>query len=316
MANDDSETFHRDEESFPGCDGSRIVFRSTIPEKYSAVAVLCHGLYGHSGRFMHLIQKLAPSGFAFYALDFRGHGLTAGKRGHIGSFRNLVEDLRVLVDRVRGAHPGKPVFFFGHDMGALVVLQYLEDMGDAAPRGGAVLTGTPVPYMNEARPALASSILRYLTPNFSLPGACDPSLEVYDLLEDHRYYNDELRHNRVTPKTWAELEKAAASVDRWIQLIKRPLFFVHGEHDKIADVSGPRNLIKKIERAGNTTAELLVIDEGAHDPIHDWGMEETCEAVEAWWCARVLAETGETIGPLVKKEKKKPAPKKAAAAAE
>ncbi len=301
----DAETFERDEFHFAGYDGEPIYYRTTVPDKFEALVFLCHGLYGHSGRFMHLIQKLAPTGFAFFAMDFRGHGLTKGKRGHIGSFRGLVEDLRILIDRKTMRYPDKPVFLFGHDMGALVVLQYLQDMGNAAPQGGAVLTGTPVPYAHAARPAFCGKLAQWLAPNLQRPGACDPSLEVYDILEDHRYYHDELRHNWITPRTWGELDKAAASVDRWMQLIKRPLFFMHGAHDRLAEVIGPRNLLKKIERAGNTTAELLEIDEGAHDPIHDWGMEEACEAVEAWWCAQLYELKGLQLGPLKPKKKKK-----------
>ncbi len=301
----DSETFDRDEHHFPGNCGDPIFYRSTVPEKVEALVFLCHGLYGHSGRFMHLIQKLAPTGFAFYAPDFRGHGQTAGRRGHIGRFRNLVEDLRNLVTRESGRHPDKPVFFYGHDMGALVVLQYLQDMGASAPPGGAVLAGTPVPYAPAARPAFCGRVMRTLLPGLSLPGACDTSLEVYDTLEDHRYYNDPLRHNRITPRTWGELDKAAASVDRWMQLVKRPLFFIHGENDQIAFVQGAENLKRKVERAGHTTAELLKIDEGAHDPIHDWGMEEASEAVEAWWCQQLYELKGTLLGPLVPKKKKK-----------
>lgn len=90
-----------------------------------------HGLAEHAGRYARFARFLAARGFAVYAHDHRGHGLTVAPGAPQGSFgpepaaRNVVADVAAVHDLIGTEHPGAPVIVFGHSMGALITLNFV-----------------------------------------------------------------------------------------------------------------------------------------------------------------------------------------------
>ncbi len=98
-----------------------------------------HGLHEHAGRYAHVAQRLARSGYTTWAPDHPGHGRSPGQpRQHRlagGHGRGRRRDGRAAA----AAHPGVPVFVYGHSMGGLVAAQYLTGT-PSVPVRGAVLS--------------------------------------------------------------------------------------------------------------------------------------------------------------------------------
>ncbi|MER7520718.1 alpha/beta hydrolase [Streptomyces sp. NPDC126499] len=107
------------------------------------IVQIAHGMGEHAGRYTPLAEHLAGLGYAVYAGDHRGHGLSmhAGP-GHLGAdgWNLLVADIAALTRIARERHPGLPVILLGHSMGSFAAQQYLLD--HAALVDGVALSGT------------------------------------------------------------------------------------------------------------------------------------------------------------------------------
>ncbi len=132
--------------SFASSDGTAVhVYRWTGDGVPKAVVQIAHGMGEHAARYRRLAETLTGAGYAVFADDHRGHGVTAdGPEGHgdLGEhgWNGLVGDIGRLSALARGEFPGVPLVALGHSMGSFALQQYLLDhSGDL---DGAVLTGT------------------------------------------------------------------------------------------------------------------------------------------------------------------------------
>src|SRR5206468_12333768 len=66
--------------------------------------------------------------------DYRGHGRSQGRRGHVNRFSDFVADLDQAIAGARSSWPGIPLSLVGHSHGALVSLAYLLEQGDRPGR--------------------------------------------------------------------------------------------------------------------------------------------------------------------------------------
>ncbi|MFD3746824.1 alpha/beta hydrolase [Nocardia sp. NPDC058633] len=131
--------------TFPSSDGTTIHVRSWLPTETEprGVVQIAHGMGEHSERYGHLAERLAGLGFAVYADDHRGHGLSMGPvPGDLGTdgWNLLVADEVALTEILRERHPGLPVTLIGHSLGSFAVQQYLLDHSDLVDE--VVLSGT------------------------------------------------------------------------------------------------------------------------------------------------------------------------------
>ncbi|MFD3704941.1 alpha/beta hydrolase [Nocardia sp. NPDC058658] len=131
--------------TFPSSDGTSIHVRSWLPTDVEprGVVQIAHGMGEHSERYAHLAEQLAALGFAVYADDHRGHGLSMGPvPGDLGpdGWNLLVADEVALTEILRERHPGLPVTLIGHSLGSFAVQQYLLDHSDLVDE--VVLSGT------------------------------------------------------------------------------------------------------------------------------------------------------------------------------
>ena len=111
-----------------------------------AVVQIAHGLTEHSGRYERLATTLAATGYAVYAGDHRGHGLTAPSRAALGYFADrdgwdkCVDDLWQLNRLIATEQPGLPITLFGHSMGSFMAQHFIALHGDAL--AGTILSGS------------------------------------------------------------------------------------------------------------------------------------------------------------------------------
>jgi alpha-beta hydrolase superfamily lysophospholipase len=97
-----------------------------------AVVQVNHGLAEHAGRYVRFADFLAGRGFHVYAHDHRGHGGTAAPDAPPGRFAardggaKIVADVAAVHDRIAAEHPALPVVVFGHSMGAVIALRFVQ----------------------------------------------------------------------------------------------------------------------------------------------------------------------------------------------
>src|SRR4051794_38590145 len=90
-------------------------WKATTPR---AALLLVHGIAEHSGRYEHVGDAFAADGIDTLSFDLRGHGESGGRRGHIDSFDDFVDDVVELLAERRDL--GVPVVLMGHSLGGLI----------------------------------------------------------------------------------------------------------------------------------------------------------------------------------------------------
>ncbi|MEG9545070.1 lysophospholipase [Mannheimia sp. HC-2023] len=132
-------------------DGLNLHLQKDIPTaRPKAVVVISHGLASHSGVFGDFAKTLNQNDIAVYRFDHRGHGKSDGRDSiHIKSYFEMVEDLRLVVQKAKSKHPNTPVFVLGHSMGGHISALY----------------GTKYPHDVNGF-ILAAGVLRYNQMNF------------------------------------------------------------------------------------------------------------------------------------------------------
>ncbi|RDI50045.1 alpha-beta hydrolase superfamily lysophospholipase [Nocardia mexicana] len=234
--------------------GGGIFWRAWVPEgEVRGVVVLVHGVAEHSGRYEHVGERLARSGFGVYALDHIGHGQSAGGQANIDSMDGAADNVARMLEIATERHPGLPRFVVGHSMGSLVTLY----LATRAPLDVAGIAVSAPPLVIEA----GNPVQRLLAPVLS---RWAPKLGVLQLDSSaisrdpevvRAYDADPLVFSGKLPaRTGAEILRATETVVRRLPRLTVPTLVLHGGADTIAAPSSA-DLIE--QRAG---AKDLTVD--------------------------------------------------------
>lgn len=94
---------------------------TSIPTNPKASIVFAHGICHGAWCWHHFIKFFSSNGFACYAVSYRGHGKSDGKKGGIA---NNTNDVSAAVEKAIQEFPENKVFLVGHSMGGAVVQKY------------------------------------------------------------------------------------------------------------------------------------------------------------------------------------------------
>src|SRR5215207_3074328 len=70
------------------------------PGEAVAILAILPGYGDHSGRYIELMRWMAARGVTCHALDFRGHGRSAGRRGYVRHWDEFLDDLKTFLKTV------------------------------------------------------------------------------------------------------------------------------------------------------------------------------------------------------------------------
>ncbi len=280
----------RDHRTFVDAQGVTIHYYVWAPGRPKAVVQLAHGVGEHALRYEVLAQELVNAGYAVYADDHRGHGMTgvemtdgdSSKMGRLGpgGLRATIQDLRDLSAIIRTDHPELPLVLLGHSWGSLMAQIILND--HAADYDAAVLTGTSyrMPgYMNSgdlnAKHAhLGDTGVEWLSR--------DP--------EVHRLF-------RADPLTFDAKILKLFGVRDGLRLFGRPkrlsrdipLLVMVGDDDPLG---GEPGAVKRVEeyarRGGLTDIELAVYPEARHEVFNELNQADVRRDFIEWMDDRLF----------------------------
>lgn len=91
------------------------------------VVVVLHGIGYHSGPYKVIAESLNPRGIDVYGLDARGHGLSNGGRGFVGTPPQVAADVAAMIQLVKQQRPSAKIFLLGDSMGADFALNYAKE---------------------------------------------------------------------------------------------------------------------------------------------------------------------------------------------
>lgn len=111
--------------------GLNIAYRTWRPAvEPKAVVLIVPGLNSHSGYYGSAAEYLRDRGFAVYALDLRGRGLSDGERFYVESIDDYTDDIAAVMGAVKAQNPGKEVFLLGHSAGGVTACIYTLEHQD------------------------------------------------------------------------------------------------------------------------------------------------------------------------------------------
>jgi len=279
-----------------------------------AVLVIAHGMAEHGARYARFAEALTAAGYAVYAADQRGHGLTATTPGDFGYFadaegwRRVVDDLYAVNRRAASDHPETPIFVLGHSMGSFVVETYLFSHGDSVT--GAILSGPTAAGATAGRTGVAVCRVERLrlgprgrSPIFKLtsfdafnwkfrPNRTEADFISRDEAEVDAYLADPLCGFELTVQAWSDVYRGMILNDTQANVARVPrelpvLVFAGGEDP----VGGPRGVARvsgAYRRAGLTDVSERVYDGGRHEMLNETNRDQVTRDVIAWMDGALL----------------------------
>ncbi|HSS61993.1 MAG TPA: lysophospholipase [Candidatus Limnocylindrales bacterium] len=259
-------------------DGTKLAYRGWPLQNATITFAVVHGLGEHSGRYQRFADGMARHGMATYALDLRGHGQSAGQRGHVDSWSQWIDDAAAFVQHVQRQAEGE-VVPLGHSFGGVVMLSTIRS-GRLTGAKRFVLS-SPALKLKAKVPAWKSGlgkVMSGIAPRLSLDNEVDAGTvsripEVVDA-----YRTDPLVHSKISSRLYAEWQRAARENMEHAGEITLPFLVMAGTADRLIDSDGSRELHERAPRM----SELRLLEGRYHEPFNDLGSEEVFSLIADW----------------------------------
>ncbi|KAJ4972984.1 hypothetical protein NE237_006158 [Protea cynaroides] len=251
--------------------GVEIFCKSWLPKAgipIKAALCFCHG-YGDTCTFFFegIAKRIAASGFAVYAMDYPGFGLSEGLHGYIPSFDALADDVIEQYSniKVRPEVVGLPRFIMGQSMGGAVTLKV--HLKQPHEWDGVILVAPMAKIAEDVTPAAAVLKVLALMSKVVPEAKLFPQKDLAELafrdprkrqLADYNVisYSDQMRL-----RTAVELLKATHDIESQLEKVSSPLLVLHGAADKVTDPMVSKFLY---EKASSKDKTLKLYEEGYH----------------------------------------------------
>jgi acylglycerol lipase len=261
-------------------DGTRLAYRAwpLADDSQAITFAVVHGLGEHAGRYERFARGMARHGMATYALDLRGHGRSAGQRGHVDSWSRWAEDAAVFVAHVQRQARGE-VVPVGHSFGGVVMLSavrsgILRDVRRFVLSSPALRLKAKVP----AWKTTAAGLMSRIAPRLALDNEVDAATvsRIPEIVEAYR--DDPLVHRKISSRLYAEWRRAAEENLARASEIALPFLILAGTDDRLIDPAGSEALHAKTPGK----SELRMLDGRYHEPFNDLDSNEVFAAIAEW----------------------------------
>ena len=240
-------------DNFNTNDGLSIFYRHKPADNETGRMVIAHGLGEHSGRYAHIIDRIVNLGVSVWAPDHRGHGQSGGKRGHIDSMDQYINDFKKMIDIAKTDMPaGMKFFLLGHSMGGLIVLSFVESYPNSADgviaSSPGLRPGMKVPVIKGA----VAKILSRIWPSLTFDNELDSNSISHDSHVVEAYDNDPLVHRNITARWFTEFLSAMESTRRSAARIKIPVLMQVAGADRLVDAETSRQFFESLTLKNKT----------------------------------------------------------------
>lgn len=273
------------EGKFNASDGLELYYQAWQPDSAPrAVLAVVHGYGEHSGRYLNPSNYFVPRGYALYAYDLRGHGQSAGQRGHINRFDEYLADTGAFLRLVREREPGRKVFLLGHSVGGPIVAAYAEDHPGELP--GLIMSSAffqfkmKVPGWKVALGRAMSSFNPAMTMKNDLPVrflSHDPAVVA-------AYDTDPLNHHVATARWFTEILAAQTRTLERASELKTPVLVLYAGDDLICDPHGSATFFERVPLADKAQRRY---DGYYHEIFNEVNKEVVFQDLEAWLTPRL-----------------------------
>jgi len=242
---------------FSGPDGLSFYYEQDTVSAPRGAVLLLHGYAEHCSRYASVVEALNAAGFDVWRFDYRGHGRSGGRRGHVYRFEDYFDEIRMMRDRVfsASASSGIPTFLVGHSHGGLLSLSFLSREPDGF-RGTAL--SSPFLGFGLKVPAWKSAVGRTLSrllPTLALPTEIDPATLTHDTAVVKAYATDTLVGSHATARWFTEVLRVHAEAPERAAALRLPILVQQGADDRIASPAATRAVFEHIGSPDKTLRE-------------------------------------------------------------
>jgi len=290
--------------TFKDADGVEISYRRWLPEGDArAIVQIAHGACEHSLRYERFATFLTGRGYAVYANDHRGHGVTAqatgvGKAGPRG-WEGMVDDLREFGGVARADLGELPLVLFGHSMGSFLSQIFAQRYGSEID--GLVLSGSSggMEGLDESIGALKAfvdggaaeepvPVLGPLNADFE-PARTPSDWLSRDEAEVDKYEADPMCGSRAPLTVGFVLDMLEHGKDAWAPAAEGripkqlPILFITGEADPVSQRGKTvHELSDRYRAAGIADVTALFYPDARHELLNEINRDEVQADVAAW----------------------------------
>ena len=243
--------------------------------------VMVHGFSAHCGLYRHVAAHLAVQGTAVTAFDCRGHGRSGGRRGHVDTFADYLDDLATVIAWAREQDYTLPWGLLGHSLGGAIVLAYALDE-TRAERPTALVLAAPWLKLRMTVPApkrLAANVVARVLPTFSMPNG----LRAEDISRNPQvragFREDPLVHHTASAGWFMATLRAQAHIRAHAQRLRVPCLMLLAGDDRI--VANEASLAFA-NSAGRPGVEIRCYEHLYHDMFLEPEAETVVADIAAW----------------------------------
>ena len=213
-------------------------YRAEENNEKSKTFFLLHDLGEYHGRYQQMIswfQQTHPE-VSFIVMDYQGHGLSSGTRGHFDKFEYLVNDFLFLIEQFNKKN--EKWFLLGHGLGGLVALdllnRYQESVEDKID--GVVLSNFIVKF-NSPLLEIENQVAEWGAPlksffsrmrTFRLKNGGEILTDPKDILA---YEQDSLIIHRPTLNSIREIQKKTMNIYQDSYFLNKPILMLSSERN-------------------------------------------------------------------------------------
>jgi len=238
-------------------DHIELFWQSWSPDQPAGIIVLIHGLADHSGRYSETAEYFTRQGWAVYACDLRGHGLSSDGhkpgRVHVDEFSDYERDVDAIHRLARENNPDLPCVILGHSMGGLISLRYAIHHPELLD--GAVISSPALgPHPDARLPVLLEWLVRVvsrLKPRMIFPSDLDTSAVSSDPAVVKAYIDDPLVSEKVSARWYTSITKAMTDIQDKAADLAIPVLLMQSGADTLVDPKTTRRW------AANASAEYI-----------------------------------------------------------
>lgn len=261
--------------------GPTLAYQLSLPPNAKGAILLCHGYGEHGGRYRRVIQRWAKKGLATGVLDLRGHGWSAGVRGHCDRFSDFHDDVDDLLAVMRDHVRDVPLFGFGHSFGGLIVTTHA--LSRPSIYKGLVLSspffGFHEAVASAAKKALGEVASR-LIPTLSFPTGLNGGMVTHDETLARLYDHDPLVNKNATARWYTETDSAQKDLLARAAQLRIPVLCIAAGADRVVSTGAARAVFERFGSADKTWDERVGLYheilnepdvwEGIADQMADW----------------------------------------------
>jgi glycerol kinase len=266
-------------------DGLELFSQNWVPQTAVGAIVIIHGLAEHSGRYAATSKHLAGAGWAVYACDLRGHGLSPDGhkpgRVHVDKFSDYAQDVDALMKLAAKRHPGLPLIILGHSMGGLISITYALDKPDSLD--GAIISspalGTHPDYQPPLVLRLLVKVLSRLAPRALFKSNLDTNAISRDPQVVQTYISDPLVSEKVSARWFNSMMKAIVEANSRAESLRIPMLLMQSGDDILVDPAAPG---RWAEATPNGLVELVVWDGLYHEMLNEPEQDQVRARITDW----------------------------------